>query len=90
MWHTEGKGLKLKAFAMPPAFDNLHVIGLAHFDGKHAEVFVGELTRAYASIRAIGGTFLPDRFRLVVADQGIDAACIVTGRRGKQYTVIFA
>ena len=65
------------------------VVGRAVFDGRTAEVFVSDVTARYACVRAIGGAMLPDRFQLVVAAKDIDALCVVTGRRGTLYTVLF-
>lgn len=65
-------------------------VGLAIFDGREAQVFVGDVTPLRARVRAIGGTMLPDRFRLRAATVGIDAMCVVRERHGKFYTVAFA
>jgi hypothetical protein len=64
-------------------------VGLAIFDGRKAEVFVGDVTAYHAHVRAIGGTMLPDRFRLLAEAVGIDATCVVRERHGKLYTVAF-
>jgi hypothetical protein len=66
-----------------------HIVGLAVFDGKKADVFVSDVTRLCARVRAIGGTMLPDRFRLVVSAEGLDTPCLVTERHGRFYTVAF-
>ncbi len=66
-----------------------HSIGLAVFDGREVPVFVTELSMTRARIRGIGAAMLPDRFRLLVAAEHVDAVCIVTGRRGNLYGVRF-
>jgi hypothetical protein len=74
---------------MPAVSSAPHCVGLAIFDGKEAEVFVGDVTPNHARVRAIGGTMLPDRFRLLAETVGVDANCVVRERHGKLYTVAF-
>lgn len=76
--------------AMPFASSVPACVGLAIFDGREAEVFVGDVTPSRARVRAIGATMLPDRFRLLATTVGIDAICVVRERHGKFYTVAFA
>ena len=63
--------------------------GLAKFGAKEVPVFLRDCSLSGARLRSKGPTALPNRFRLVVSFEKIDADCVVVWRRGVDCGVTF-
>jgi hypothetical protein len=63
--------------------------GIIIVDGKEQAVILRDASETGVRIRSVGTSKIPDRFRLTVAMEKIDAECVVIWRKGNDVGVTF-
>jgi hypothetical protein len=63
--------------------------GIARADNKDVTVVLRNTSDEGACVRPVGSGHIPDRFRLIVPMEKIDAACVVMWRRGRDCGIRF-
>lgn len=64
--------------------------GVAKVEDKEITIVLRNTSDEGACVRPVGSARIPDRFRLVVAMEKIDADCVVIWRRGRDCGIRFA